>query len=102
MISIEMLTQKSPKAAALVHALRRLAGDTGTVVASQRVLAQQLGVSVQTIARAIEAAELAQHISVQRLGATATGACAYRLADTEEWSTATTIAFRATVLASKE
>jgi hypothetical protein len=99
-------TLEAPPAAALVHLLCRLAGDDDTVVASQRVLAERLGVSQMTIARATKKAEAAQYIEIIRLGATATGACAYRLNSRVHWTKSSdgkaTSAFRAVVLASAE
>ena len=99
-------TLESGPASALVHLLIRLAGDDDTVVASQRVLAARLGVSQMTIARAAKKAEAAQFIEIIRLGATSTGACAYRLNSRVHWTRGvdgkTTAAFRAIVLASGE
>ena len=97
-------TLDAPPAAALVHLLCRLAGDDDTVVASQRVLAAKLGVSQMTIARATKKAAAAQYIEIIRLGATATGACAYRLNSRVHWTKNSegkaSAAFRAVVLAS--
>lgn len=99
-------TLEAPPAAALVHLLCRLAGDDDTVVASQRVLAERLGVSPQTIMRALKKAEAAHYIEIIRLGATATGACGYRLNSRVHWTKNSagkdTAAFRAVVLASAE
>lgn len=99
-------TLEAPPAAALVHLLCRLAGDDDTVVASQRVLAERLGVSQMTISRALKKAESAKYIEVIRLGATATGACGYRLNSRVHWtknsSGKDTAAFRAVVLASAD
>ncbi|MDP3342822.1 helix-turn-helix domain-containing protein [Frigidibacter sp.] len=97
-------TLDAPPAAALVHMLVRLAGDDDTVVASQRVLAERLGVSQATIARAVSKAAAANFIEVVRLGATGTGACAYRLNSRVHWTRSSDgkagAAFRAVVLAS--
>ena len=97
-------TLESPPAAALVHLLCRLAGDDDTVVASQRVLADRLRLSQATIARALKTAAAANYIEVIRLGATATGACAYRLNSRVHWTRNSEgkggAAFRAVVLAS--
>lgn len=99
-------TLESPPAAALVHLLCRLAGDDDTVVASQRVLAERLRVSQATIARALKVAAAANYIEIIRLGATATGACAYRLNSRVHWTRNSDgkggSAFRAVVLASAE
>lgn len=99
-------TLEAPPAAALVHLLCRLAGDDDTVVASQRVLAERLGVSPQTIMRALKKAEAANYIEIIRLGATATGACGYRLNSRVHWTKNSagkgSAAFRAVVLASAE
>lgn len=99
-------TLEAPPAAALVHLLCRLAGDDDTVVASQRVLAERLGVSPQTIMRALRKAEAAQYIEIIRLGATATGACGYRLNSRVHWTKnsagKSAAAFRAVVLASAD
>jgi len=99
-------TLESPPAAALVHLLCRLAGDDDTVVAAQRVLATRLGVSQQTIGRALKTAAAANYIEIIRLGATATGACAYRLNSRVHWTRNSDgkggAAFRAVVLASAE
>lgn len=99
-------TLASPPAAALVHLLCRLAGDDDTVVASQRVLAERLGVSQMTISRATKKAEAARYIEIIRLGATATGACAYRLNSRVHWTKSSdgkaSAAFRAVVLASSD
>lgn len=99
-------TLEAPPAAALVHLLCRLAGDDDTVVASQRVLAERLGVSPQTIMRALKKAEAANYIEIIRLGATATGACGYRLNSRVHWTRNSagkdSAAFRAVVLASAE
>lgn len=99
-------TLAAPPAAALVHLLCRLAGDDDTVVASQRVLATRLGVSPQTIGRALRNAAAAQYIEIIRLGATATGACAYRLNSRVHWTKNSegkaSAAFRAVVLASAD
>lgn len=97
-------TLASPPAAALVHLLCRLAGDDDTVVAAQRVLAERLKVSQQTIGRALKTAAAANYIEIIRLGATATGACAYRLNSRVHWTRSSDgkagSAFRAVVLAS--
>jgi len=99
-------TLRAPPAAALVHLLCRLAGDDDTVVASQRVLASRLGVSQATIARGLAVAAAAQYIEIIRLGATATGACAYRLNSRVHWTKnsegKSRSAFRAVVLACLE
>lgn len=99
-------TLEAPPAAALVHLLCRLAGDDDSVVASQRVLAERLGVSKSTINRALANAAAAQYIEIIRLGATATGACAYRLNSRVHWTKNSegkaTSAFRAVVLASAD
>lgn len=99
-------TLEAPPAAALVHLLCRLAGDDDTVVASQRVLAERLGVSPQTIMRALKKAEAANYIEIIRLGATATGACGYRLNSRVHWTKNSagkdSAAFRAVVLASAD
>lgn len=99
-------TLESPPAAALVHLLCRLAGDDDTVVASQRVLGERLGVSAQTIGRAVRKAAAARYLEVIRLGATATGACGYRLNSRVHWTKDSegkaSSTFRAVVLASAE
>lgn len=99
-------TLAAPPAAALVHLLCRLAGDDDTVVASQRVLASRLGVSQATIARALATAAAAQYIEIIRLGATATGACAYRLNSRVHWTKESegksSAVFRAVVLAASD
>lgn len=99
-------TLESPPAAALVHLLCRLAGDDDTVVASQRVLAERLGISKSTINRALTIAAAANYIEIIRLGATATGACAYRLNSRVHWTQNSAgksgSAFRAVVLASAD
>jgi len=97
-------TIKNGPASALVHMLVRLAGDDDTVVASQRLLSEYLGVSQMTISRAVKAAAEAQFIEVIRLGATASAACAYRLNSRVHWTKQSDgkarSAFRAVVLAS--
>lgn len=99
-------TLDSPPAAALVHLLCRLAGDDDTVVASQRTLAERLGVSQMTISRAAKKAEEARFLEIIRLGATATGACGYRLNSRVHWTgkhaNKRYATFSATVLARRE
>lgn len=98
-------TLASPSASALVHLLIRLAGRDDTVVASQRTLASRLGLSQSTISRAIEVAEESGYIEVIRLGATKTGACAYRMNSRVHWTKERNTpeyfsSFKATVVAS--
>lgn len=98
-------TIASPNASALVHLLIRLAGRDDAVVASQRTLAARLGVSPQTVMRAVKAAEEAGYVEVVRLGATSTGACAYRLNSRVHWTKERNTpeyfsSFKATVVAS--
>jgi len=79
-------TLKKAPASALVHMLIKLSGGDETVVASQRTLAEALGVSQSTISRAIADAEAAGYIEIIRLGATGRGACAYRLNSRVHWT----------------
>jgi len=97
-------TLKSAPASALVHMLIKLAGADDVVVASQRTLSKVMGVSASTINRAIKDAADAGYIEIVRLGATGTGACAYRLNSRVHWTKSRSgheyfSSFRATVLA---
>lgn len=97
-------TLKKAPASALIHMLIKLAGSDDTVIASQRTLAEVMGVSQSTINRAITDAEAAGYIEIVRLGATGRGACAYRLNSRVHWTKSRSgheyfSSFRATVVA---
>lgn len=79
------LTLRAPKAAALLHALCRIAGSEEAVAASQRVLADFLGTSQATIARALVVLEKEGWIQILRMGATGQVA-AYRINSRAHWS----------------
>ena len=79
------LIARSPKAGGLLHILAAQVGDHNAVVASQKVLAELLGVHVNTIANAVKILVAGNWLEIRQIGPTGT-ANAYVLNDRAVWS----------------
>lgn len=100
------LANSQPKAGALLHGLCRLAGADQAVAASQRTLAEYMGVSQMTISRALKVLIEGNWIEKVQLGNTAQTA-AYRINSRAHWTgnrgTRTHMtSFRARIIASEK